>query len=31
MTGATHGAGTGYSFGAPEFTPGFSGVHVAQS
>ena len=31
MTGITSGAGTGYPSGAPEFTPGFSGVRVTQS
>jgi len=30
-TGVTSGAGTAYLSGAPEFTPGFSGVRVAQS
>jgi hypothetical protein len=30
-TGATNGAETAYSSGAPEFTPGFSGVHVIPS
>ena len=29
MTGATSGSGTAYPFGAPEFTPVFSGVRVA--
>jgi len=29
--GATCGAGTAYPSGAPEFTPGFSGVFVARS
>ena len=31
MTGATSGAGIVYPSGAPEFTPGFSGVRVARS
>ena len=31
MTGATSGAGTAYPSGAPEFTPGFSGIHVTRS
>ena len=30
-TGATSEAGTAYLSGAPEFTPGFSGVHVTRS
>ena len=30
-TGANSGAGTAYHSGAPEFTPGFSGVHVIRS
>jgi hypothetical protein len=30
-TGATNGAGTAYPFGAPEFTPVFSGVRVTRS
>ena len=30
-TDATSGAGTVHSSGAPNFTPGFSGVHVAHS
>ena len=30
-TGATNGAGTDYPSGAPEFTPGFCVVRVAQS
>jgi len=30
-TGATGGAGTAYPSGAPEFTPGFSWVHVTRS
>ena len=30
MMGATSGAGTAYPSGAPEFTPGFLGVCVAQ-
>jgi hypothetical protein len=30
-TGATSGAGTAYPAGAPEFTPGFSGVRVTRS
>jgi hypothetical protein len=29
--GATSGAGTAYPSGAPEFTPGFSGVRVTRS
>jgi uncharacterized membrane protein len=29
--GATSGTGTAYRSGTTEFTPGFSGVHVAQS
>jgi hypothetical protein len=28
--GATSGAGTAYSFGSAEFTPGFSGVRVTR-
>jgi hypothetical protein len=31
MTGVTSGAGTAYTSGAPEFTSGFSGVHVSRS
>jgi hypothetical protein len=31
MTGAISGSGTAYYSGAPEFTPGFSGVCVTQS
>ena len=31
MTGVTNGAGTTLHSGAPEFTPCFSGVHVARS
>jgi len=31
MTGASSGAGTAYPFGAPDFTPVFSGVHVSRS
>jgi hypothetical protein len=31
MTGATSGAEIAYPSGAPEFTPGFSGVHVTLS
>ena len=31
MTGATCVAGSAYRSGAPEFTLGFSGVHVARS
>ena len=31
MTGAISGSGTAYPSGAPEFTPGFSGVRVTQS
>jgi hypothetical protein len=27
-TGPISGAGTAFSFGAPEFTPGFSGVRI---
>jgi hypothetical protein len=30
-TGPISGAGTAFSFGAPEFTPGFSGVRITQS
>jgi len=30
MTHATCGAGSAYPSGAPEFTPGFSGVRLAQ-
>jgi len=29
MTGATSGAGTAYSMGAPEFIQIFSGIHIA--
>ena len=31
MRGATTGAGIAYPSGAPEFTPGFSGVRVTRS
>ena len=31
MTGVTSEAGTAYPSGAPEFTPGFSGVRVTRS
>jgi hypothetical protein len=30
-TGVTSGAGIDYPSGAPEFIPGFSGVHVTRS
>jgi len=30
-TGVTSGEGTAYTFGAPVFTSGFSGVHVTRS
>jgi hypothetical protein len=31
MTDVTSGAGTAYPSGAPEFIPGFSGVHATRS
>jgi len=31
LTGVTSGTGAAYPSGAHEFTPGFSGVRVAQS
>jgi hypothetical protein len=31
LTGANSAAGTAYPSGAPEFTPGFSGVRVTRS
>ena len=31
MTGAISGAGNVYTFGAPEFTPGFSAIRVTRS
>ena len=30
LTGSTSGTGIGYTAGAPEFTPCYCGVHVAQ-